>query len=132
VTCCDLVCSVMSPSLTFSSIYPLSSLSLILSTHSITHLILFSFSFHFSHLFVSLCLTSLRMTSLHHILQIDENDRFTEFFKHLSALLNKRRLYFMRDTRSWIFQYVVPVLFVLIGMLVMRVRTDPTFYFPLN
>jgi hypothetical protein len=72
------------------------------------------------------------MTSLHHILQIDENDRFTEFFKHLSALLNKRRLYFMRDTRSWIFQYVVPVLFVLIGMLVMRVRTDPTFYFPLN
>ena len=45
-----------------------------------------------------------------------------EFFKHLSALLNKRRLYFMRDTRSWIFQYLVPVLFVLIGMLVMRVR----------
>ena len=112
-------------------ICPLSSLSFILSTHSITHLMLFSFSLHFSHLFVFLCLTSLRMTSLHHILQIDENDRFTEFFKHLSALLNKRRLYFMRDTRSWIFQYVVPVLFVLIGMLVMRVRTDPTYYFPL-
>ena len=28
----------------------------------------------------------------------------------------------MRDTRSWVFQYVVPVLFVLVGMLVMRVR----------
>lgn len=44
------------------------------------------------------------------------------FFKHLYALLHKRRLYFMRDTRSWIFQYVVPVIFVLVGMLVMRVR----------
>ena len=36
--------------------------------------------------------------------------------------MHKRRLYFMRDTRSWIFQYVVPVIFVLVGMLVMRVR----------
>jgi hypothetical protein len=67
-------------------------------------------------------LISPHIASLHLILQIDENDRVTEFFKHLIALLNKRRLYFMRDTRSWIFQYVVPVLFVLIGMLVMRVR----------
>jgi hypothetical protein len=28
----------------------------------------------------------------------------------------------MRDTRSWVFQYVIPVIFVLVGMLVMRVR----------
>jgi hypothetical protein len=71
---------------------------------------------------MSVHLTSPHITPVHFILQIDENDRVTEFFKHLYALLNKRRLYFMRDTRSWIFQYVVPVVFVLIGMLVMRVR----------
>jgi hypothetical protein len=54
--------------------------------------------------------------------QYDEDASFSYFWRHLLALLNKRRLYFMRDTRSWIFQYVVPVIFVLIGMLVMRVR----------
>ena len=52
----------------------------------------------------------------------DEDAQFTYFWRHLVALLNKRRLYFMRDTRSWIFQYVIPVVFVLVGMLVMRVR----------
>jgi hypothetical protein len=30
----------------------------------------------------------------------------------------------MRDTRSWIFQYIVPVIFVLIGMLVMKVKSE--------
>ena len=37
-------------------------------------------------------------------------------------MLNKRRLYFLRDTRSWIFQYVVPSCFVVLGMLIMRVN----------
>jgi hypothetical protein len=32
----------------------------------------------------------------------------------------------MRDTRSWIFQYIVPVIFVLIGMLVMKVKSRLT------
>ena len=53
--------------------------------------------------------------------QYDEDAVFTHFWRHLLAMINKRRLYFMRDTRSWIFQYIVPVLFVLVGMLVMRV-----------
>jgi ATP-binding cassette subfamily A (ABC1) protein 3 len=52
--------------------------------------------------------------------KIDDDAAMQFFWRHLSAMLTKRRLYFMRDTRSWIFQYVVPVLFVLVGMLVMR------------
>lgn len=55
------------------------------------------------------------------LFQYDEDAVFTYFWRHLLAMINKRRLYFMRDTRSWIFQYIVPVLFVLVGMLVMRV-----------
>ena len=39
-------------------------------------------------------------------------------------------LYFIRDLRSWMFQYIVPVIFLLIGMLVMRytniVQTQPS------
>ena len=60
--------------------------------------------------------------------QISDDAAFAYFYRHLVAMLNKRRLYFMRDTRSWIFQYVVPGLFVLVGMLIMRVSTARCFY----
>ena len=54
--------------------------------------------------------------------RIGEEERVKYFLLHLRAMIRKRYLYFIRDLRSWIFIYVVPVIFVLIGMLVMKVR----------
>ena len=53
--------------------------------------------------------------------QIDDDAALQYFWRHLVAMLDKRRLYFMRDTRSWIFQYVVHCAFVLVGLLITRV-----------
>lgn len=41
--------------------------------------------------------------------RIDENDKMTTFYYHLRALITKRFLYFLRDTKAWIFQYVVSI-----------------------
>lgn len=41
------------------------------------------------------------------------------FLRHMYVLLEKRYLYFSRDTKSWIYQYILPVLFVLIGAIIM-------------
>jgi len=54
------------------------------------------------------------------------------FMYHVKAMMYKRMLYFMRDTRSWIYQYVVPVVFVLIGMLILRFRNDSSYQPPLT
>lgn len=61
--------------------------------------------------------------------KLDEDAVVAYFIKHMYAMFSKRLLYFTRDTRAWIFQYVVPVLFVLIGMLIMRF-TYPDTYMP--
>ena len=52
--------------------------------------------------------------------KIDHKQVVQYFFRHMAAMLRKRALYFIRDSRSWIYQYILPVLFVLIGMLVMK------------
>jgi ATP-binding cassette, subfamily A (ABC1), member 3 len=51
--------------------------------------------------------------------KIDPNHRVTSFFRHMYAMLMKRYLYFIRDTKSWVLQIILPVLFVLAGMLIM-------------
>jgi ATP-binding cassette subfamily A (ABC1) protein 3 len=49
-----------------------------------------------------------------------EDEKFALFFLHLYALIGKRYYYFRRDSKSWVFQFMVPVVFVLLGMIVMR------------
>lgn len=51
--------------------------------------------------------------------KIDPSRRLTYFFRHMYAMLMKRYLYFVRDTKSWVLQIILPVLFVLGGMLIM-------------
>jgi len=43
------------------------------------------------------------------------------FSRHMYTLLQKRYLYFSRDTKSWVYQYLLPVLFVLIGAIIMSI-----------
>ena len=52
--------------------------------------------------------------------KINEENRLQYFIRHCQAMLLKRLLYFIRDKKSWILQYAVPVLFLLVGMLVMK------------
>jgi ATP-binding cassette subfamily A (ABC1) protein 3 len=49
---------------------------------------------------------------------ISTDDTITMFFKHIHACVLKRYLYFKRDIKSFIFLYLIPVLFVLIGALI--------------
>jgi ATP-binding cassette, subfamily A (ABC1), member 3 len=44
------------------------------------------------------------------------------FLRHMFILLQKRYLYFSRDSKSWLYQYILPVLFVLIGAIIMSIR----------
>lgn len=44
------------------------------------------------------------------------------FIRHMRSLLHKRVLYFSRDTKSWLYQYILPVLFVLIGAIIMSIQ----------
>ncbi len=53
--------------------------------------------------------------------KIDPSHHSTLFVRHLQAMITKRALYFLRDRRSVVFVYVIPVVFVLAGMLVMKV-----------
>ena len=53
---------------------------------------------------------------------IAEDKLVAYFIKHLRAMFQKRYLYFIRDLQSWLFIYIIPVVFVLTGMLVMKVR----------
>jgi hypothetical protein len=53
--------------------------------------------------------------------KVDDTAVFQYFMRHLSAMLRKRFLYFIRDSRSWVYQYFLPVMFVLIGMIVLNV-----------
>ena len=49
-----------------------------------------------------------------------EDESVTLFFTHVYALIEKRYYYFRKDSKSWVFQFLVPVIFVLIGMIVMK------------
>lgn len=50
--------------------------------------------------------------------KINEDNQYAYFFQHIYAMITKRRLYFVRDTKAWIYQYFVPILFVLTGSLI--------------
>lgn len=51
--------------------------------------------------------------------KLSDDDVFGLFARHLYAMLLKRALYFKRDAKSWVFQYIVPALFVLVGVVIM-------------
>lgn len=52
--------------------------------------------------------------------RLDEKNQIQFFFRHMYAMLMKRYLYFIRDTKTWLLQVFLPVLFLLAGMLIMR------------
>ena len=50
-------------------------------------------------------------------------DRYTLINgRHRYALLRKRAAYFRRDTKTWVFTFCLPALFVLVGLLLIKVR----------
>jgi len=53
--------------------------------------------------------------------RVDENDQWKMFGKHFHALLVKRYLYFTRDIKAWVFQFMAPVILVIIGVIIMEV-----------
>lgn len=65
----------------------------------------------------------------HDFEKIDEEDQITYFFVHMRALLEKRAMYFLRDKKAWIFTYIIPFVFLLAGLLIMK-YTYPTSYQP--
>ena len=52
--------------------------------------------------------------------KIGENKPVEMFLQHMKVLLVKRYLYFMRDSKSWAFQFALPIVFVLGGCLLMH------------
>ena len=73
---------------------------------------------------VQLMTTNDKFTSVTDFERINEDNKLGYLWYHMKAMLIKRFLYFKRDSRSWIYQFVVPVFFVLIGMLIMRVSDN--------
>lgn len=55
--------------------------------------------------------------------KLDDSENVKFFFRHMVAMLNKRAFYFVRDKKTWIFQYIIPVLFVLVGMIISYYNT---------
>lgn len=64
--------------------------------------------------------TKADMYELDESAKIGESRPLEMFVQHMKALLTKRYLYFLRDTKSWSFQFMLPVIFVLAGCLIMR------------
>eukprot|EP01038_Epipyxis_sp_PR26KG_P008312 gene8312-11246_t len=52
--------------------------------------------------------------------KIDQDNQLLMFFRHVVTMLRKRALYFLRDTKSWVFVFIVPVLIFLIGLIIMK------------
>ena len=61
--------------------------------------------------------------------KVPEDHHFTYFLRHMKALLTKRAMYFIRDRKAWIFTYIVPFLFLFMGLLIMK-YTYPSTYQP--
>jgi len=70
-------------------------------------------------------------TIMHDFGKVPEEHHFTYFGRHMFALLNKRSLYFIRDKKAWIFTFIIPFLFLLGGLLIMK-YTYPSTYEPLK
>jgi ABC-type multidrug transport system ATPase subunit len=62
--------------------------------------------------------SDINITKTQSFKKIKEDDQYAVFFQHLHAMIIKRSLYFVRDTKAWIYQYFVPILFVLTGSLI--------------
>jgi ABC-type multidrug transport system ATPase subunit len=60
-------------------------------------------------------------------LHIDYNNYWLFFRRHMYALLVKRMLYLKRDKKAWVYQFVLPALFVLVGCLLMRAGVNSIF-----
>lgn len=59
---------------------------------------------------------------------VSPEDTWVMFWKHVHACMFKRFLYFKRDIKSFIFLYMIPVVFVLIGALVVSLVPFSTKY----
>lgn len=64
--------------------------------------------------------------------KLADEDYFQYFFKHMHGLLYKRFVYFIRDARAWIYQIVVPLLFLIVGCLIMKFTYPDSFLPPLE
>lgn len=59
--------------------------------------------------------------------EVDYKNGWLFFRRHMYALLVKRLLYFSRDKKAWGYQFVMPAIFVLIGVILMRVGNNSIF-----
>ena len=58
--------------------------------------------------------------------KLNVNNNCGYFMRHITALLMKRVMYFLRDKKAWIFGFVLPSAFVLLGMFIVSII--PTFF----
>jgi len=61
--------------------------------------------------------------------KIAENEHLLYFGQHIKALMIKRAFYFVRDRKAQIFTFIVPILFLLAGLIIMT-NTYPSAYEP--
>ena len=59
--------------------------------------------------------------------KLEDEDMVHFFFQHMYALIMKRILYFRRDFKTWVYQFFIPVLFVLVGMIILLVSVPVTY-----
>ena len=60
-------------------------------------------------------------------LAIDYSNHWRFFRRHMYALLVKRFLYFKRDKKAWVYQFILPAIFVLVGCLLMKAGVNSIF-----
>ena len=58
--------------------------------------------------------------------KLGDDEEFKFFYVQIGALLTKRAYYFIRDTRNWIMQYIIPVAFVLLGVIIVSFLPLPS------
>jgi len=58
-----------------------------------------------------------------------EEDQYVYFLVHMRAMMEKRAMYFLRDKKAWLFTFIIPFLFLLAGLLIMK-YTYPSAYEP--
>jgi len=60
-------------------------------------------------------------------LAVDYHNHWRFFRRHMYALLVKRYLYFKRDKKAWVYQFILPAIFVLVGCLLMKAGVNSIF-----
>ena len=61
------------------------------------------------------------------VVEVDYSDNWKFFRRHMYALLVKRGLYFSRDKKAWVYQFIMPAIFVLVGVVLMKVGNNSIF-----